>query len=93
MGAGQRNNDHEQSFEDAILVVIDQLETTDPSEPVGHVLRDQKEVVRFSRLAAALNKLVDVIGPHGTFEDALSVGEPWAECVAAARSLRALLRS
>ena len=90
---GQRNNEYEQSFDDAILVVIDQLETSNPSELVGYVLRDQGKLERFLRLAAALNKLVDLIGPHGTFEDALSTGEPWAECVAAARSLRALLRS
>jgi hypothetical protein len=90
---GERLNEHEPGFSDAVAVVIDELENSNPAELIGYVLRDERELVKFERLAASLNDLVDLIGPLGSFQDAVNTGKPWAECVNAARSLRVALRS
>jgi hypothetical protein len=88
---GERRNENEHGFDDAVNLVIDELERTDPAELVGYVLRDEAELGSFSRLATALDRLLIVIGPHGTFRDALDSGQPWIDCVEAAQSLREML--
>src|SRR5436190_1394149 len=76
---GERLNNDELGFDDAMLVVIDELESSAQDELVGYVLRDDDELAAFRRLSAALESLVLVIGSRGTFEDALATGEPWQE--------------
>ena len=88
---GARLNEEEPGFDDAILVVIDELDWSPPTELVGYVLRDDSELFGFRRLYAALDKLVLTIGKAGTFEDAIATGATWQEVQAAAKSLSASL--
>jgi hypothetical protein len=81
------------SVDDAVLVVIYQLETPNPSELIRYVLRDERELARFLLLGAAFDKFVDLIGPQGSLLEPLNTDEPCGECVAAARSLRAVSTS
>jgi hypothetical protein len=88
---GERLSADEPSFDDAVLFVVDQLQTSDPAVLVGHVLRDETELDRFSSLVRSLDQLVDLIGPGASFKDALNSGSPWTDSAAAARDLRAAL--
>lgn len=81
----------ELDFDDAVLLVIDELETPDPTELIGHIFADERELAAFLRLSGALESLVAAIGKYGGFEDAVRSGPLWQECVAAARSLKGLL--
>jgi hypothetical protein len=88
---GDRATDSEMTFDDAVLVVIDELATPQPEELVGHVLATDTELAAFLRLSKVLNELVDTIGDHGTYADALKAGASWHAVEGAARSLEALL--
>jgi hypothetical protein len=85
---GERQSGDELTFDDALLFVIDQLSTDDPSELIGHMLVDQAELETFLRLSIALERVASIIGDRGTFQDAVASGEPWRHAVAAAESLR-----
>jgi hypothetical protein len=89
---GDRENDQELGFDDAVLVVIDELDWRPPRELVGYVLLNDLELAAFQRLQRALDELVLLIGRHGTFVDALASGAPWQKVVGAARSLETLLK-
>jgi hypothetical protein len=88
---GERRNDRELGFDDAMLLVIDELDWPESSELVGSVSRNNAELAAFRRLSSALNDLVDVIGNRGTDVDAVASGAPWREVLAAARSLGRVL--
>lgn len=88
---GDRLDDSELTFDDAVLLVVDELATPHPDELVGHVLIDGTELGAFLALTDALNRLLDIIGEHGTYADALNAGALWRSVVEAARSLRDLL--
>ncbi|HZQ82616.1 MAG TPA: hypothetical protein VFB25_11635 [Gaiellaceae bacterium] len=88
---GERLNDQEEGFDDAILFVIDELDWPAPSELVGSVLIDDSELAAFQRLSGALRDLVRSIGQRGTFEDAVATGGLWRGVREAAYSLKTLL--
>ena len=88
---GERRSPTEIAFDDAVLLVIDELATPNPSELTGHILIDEHELAAFLRPSTALDKLITLIGDRGTFEDAVKSGPAWDECLTAARSLRSLL--
>ena len=88
---GERESNSELTFDDAVLLVIDELATTRPSDLVGHVLVDDAELLAFLRLSTSLDALVAVIGDRGTYEDAVATGLPWQEVLAAAQSLRTII--
>ncbi len=88
---GERQSSDELTFDDAVLFVLDELLTADPGELVGHVLNDEEELACFLHLSCTLDKLLTVIGVHGTFEDAVQSGSTWQGCLAAAKTLRGSL--
>jgi hypothetical protein len=88
---GERLNDDEQTFDDALLFVMDQLETEDPAVFVGGMLVDDVELQAFVGLSRALDELLAVIGPNGTFADAVASGAPWQAVPPSARTLKTLL--
>jgi len=88
---GERRNADELTFDDAVLLMIDELAASNPAELVGHVLLDETEWEAFLRLSKALEALVDAIGDRGTFADARNSGQVWQECVDAATDLKRLL--
>ena len=78
-------------FDDAVLLVVDELATPDPRELIGHVLVDERELAAFVHLSDALESLITTIGKFGTFQDAVNSGKNWQECLDAAQTLRGLL--
>jgi hypothetical protein len=88
---GDRRDNSELTFDDAVLLVIDELATPDPDELVGHVLVNGAELKAFVYLTGALNRLLAIIGQHGTYADALKSGTPWQAVMRDARSLGHLM--
>jgi hypothetical protein len=88
---GARLSPDELNFDDAVLVVIDELEMLDPTIRIDDIFVDEWELAAFVRLSGALESLVAAIGKYGGFEDAVRSGPLWQECVVAARSLKGLL--
>jgi len=88
---GDRRGNGELTFDDAILLVVDEFATPHPAELVGHVLVNGAELKAFVDLTEALNRLLAVIGEHGTYADALKSGAPWQKVMTDARSLGRLL--
>jgi hypothetical protein len=84
---GERLNHEELGFDDTILVIIDELESSQPDEFVGYFLH-ATELQPFIDLQNALIRLVDRLGIHGSYSDALSLGPQWRESVEAAQNLR-----
>lgn len=90
---GRRLTPAEESFEDVVLFVIDELATSDPKTLVGHVLLDEGELEAFQRLSGALESLVDSIEPSATFAEVDTAGSIWRECISAASELRDRMRA
>jgi hypothetical protein len=88
---GDRRDNSELTFDDAVLLVVDELATPHPDELVGHVLLNGAELKAFVDLTEALNHLLAIIGEHGTYADALKSGAPWRAVMRDARSLGRLL--
>lgn len=87
---GERRDSDEQTFDDVVLFVLDELATSDPGELVGHVLLDSAELTAFVTLSATLDALVPPGPSTPLYVDAVA-SEEWPACVAAARALRDLL--
>ena len=84
---GERMNSNELTFDDAVLLIIDELSSADPVELIGHVLKNDEELALFLRLSSCLERLVAVIGIHGTYDDAIQSGSVWQDCVVASMTL------
>ena len=87
---GERRDSHEQTFDDVVLFVLDELATSDPKELVGRVLLDGVELSAFLTLTATLDALVPAAPGTPLYADAVA-SEKWLDCLAAARTLRDLL--
>jgi len=86
---GERRNNDEPTFDDVVLLILDELDWPTTAELIGPVLRDKAELDAFVRLSTALDKLA--IGDRLPFPKATSHSELWHECQLAADELRALL--
>jgi len=76
---GEMLSPDELDFDDAMLLIIDELEAPDPTELVGHILVDERELAAFLDLSQMLETLVAVIGKDGTFVNAVKSVYPWQE--------------
>jgi hypothetical protein len=88
---GERASSAELGFNDTILFLVDEMEMFPPTDLVGDVLTDDGELKAFVELTEALNRLLAIIGEHGTYADALKSGAPWQEVTRDACSLGHLL--
>jgi len=88
---GERASSSELGFDDTLLFLVDEMEMFAPTDLVGDVLVDDAELDAFLCLSAALGGVVDAIGEHGTYADALKVDEAWQAVLEAARLMRNLL--
>jgi hypothetical protein len=85
---GERRSRSELGFEDALLFVADEMEMFGDDDLVGDVLVNNSELIAFKGLVAAIHDLIDVIGTHGSFQDAQASGATWTSCAAKARELQ-----
>jgi len=88
---GERQSPEELGFDDALLVVVDELVMPGVDDLVGIVLADKPERDAFAALADAIRALTSAIGVGGSFRDAVDAGAPWESCEKAARTLQRLL--
>ena len=72
-------------------MIVDEFDSIEPSDLIGLILADEAELAAFEDLSAFLMRLIGVIGRLGTYGDAIASGQPWTECVLAARRLQALM--
>jgi len=89
---GERRDAAEPTFDDVVLFIVDELATPQPTELVGHVLVDERELDAFVRLAKALERLVSTGDTRLGFADVVHAGPEWQTILKAARDLRDLLR-
>jgi hypothetical protein len=85
---GKRTSPAELSFDDALLLVVDEMEMFSTTELVGDVLIDTSELRAFEDLVSAISELITAIGKSGSFADALASGSLWKECVKKAREMQ-----
>jgi hypothetical protein len=85
---GERRNSAEMSFDDAVLVIIDEMATAAAPRLRGGILVDDREFAAFRGLSEALEKLVNQAG----LDYRVARDDPeWGAARAAAAVLRKLL--
>lgn len=84
---GERQSPTEPTFDDVVLFVVDELATREPTELVGHVLLDDRELTAFLTLSAALDELLTATGGQLNFQAVSSSRAPWHKVLAAATAL------
>jgi hypothetical protein len=73
-----------------LLLLVDEMEMEmfAPADLIGDVLFDNSELTAFENLTSAVETLIDAIGQHGSFADAIGSGGAWESVRRSARELQ-----
>jgi hypothetical protein len=88
---GIRTDPEEDSFEDVVLFLVDELATPTADEMLDHILADKEELAAFLSLTSSLESLIPHLDEKMSFQSALRDGVRWRACRDASCKLRALL--